>query len=182
MQLHMQPRCVVCSKTSPNLRTSDGMAVITLNTINMITSIPDEKLVEINTVVPKRKLLTYTSVMEFCDHYELQFIHPSSSTLCYYITHLTCQFQSSKNVHNYISGVRFLHRQLGLTPEAIDSVSVISLLHAASITTKTPPLRCLPTLPHLLHRLCLLTSTLGPLRALHTGVSSFWVLCYAAAN
>ena len=44
--------------------------------------------------------------------------HPSSVMLCYYITHLH-QFQSSKSVRNYISGVRFLHKQLGLTPDGL---------------------------------------------------------------
>ena len=86
-------------------------------------------------------------------------IHPSS-TLCYYITHLTSQFQSAKIMWNYISRVRFLHKQLSLTLEAINSFTITSLLHAIDITLRTPPLGCLPILPHLLHQLCLLTTRL----------------------
>ena len=77
------------------------------------------------------------SFIEFCNDYHLHFICPSSSTLCCYITHLTCHVQSSKSVHNYISGVRFLHRQLGLTSTAIDSFPVISLPHVEDITMCT---------------------------------------------
>ena len=77
-----------------------------------------------------------------------QLFNESSALLCYYIAHLTRQFLSSKSIINYISMVRFLHKQLGLTQEAIDAFPITSLL-------STPPLRCPPILPHLLHRLCL---------------------------
>ena len=97
--------------------------------------------------------------IECCDHYHLKFIQPSSSTLCCYITYLTGHFQSSKSVYN-ISGVRVLLRQLELTAEVIDSFPIISLLHAADITMQTPPLGCLPILPHLPHQLCLIFSSL----------------------
>ena len=100
--------------------------------------------------------------MAFFHHYHLQFIHPSSATVCYYITHLTYQFKSSKRMHNYISGVRFLHKQLGLAPEALDSVPVALLLRATGITIRTLPLRHIPILPDLLLHLCALISSLEP--------------------
>ena len=34
--------------------------------------------------------------MDFCHHYHLQFFHPSSATVYYYITPLTRQFKSTK--------------------------------------------------------------------------------------
>ena len=64
---------------------------------------------------------------------------------------------------NYISGVRFLHKELGLTLPTIDSFLVTSLLQVADITMRTLPLRCLPIFPHLRHQLCLLTTSLRPL-------------------
>ena len=69
--------------------------------------------------------------IQFCDHYRLPFINPEVATICYYITHFTTTFSSSKSVLNYInyiSRVRFLHKQLGLGPEALDSFSVQCLL------------------------------------------------------
>ena len=101
--------------------------------------------------------------INFCDHYQCPFLLPSISTVSMYITHLTRWFQSSCSVRNYVSGIRVLHRQLGLSPMALDSFQVQSLLRAADISMRTPPLRCLPILPDILHHLCLLTPSLGPL-------------------
>ena len=96
-------------------------------------------------------------------HGILQSSKPSSATLCYYITLLTHQFQSPKSIHNYISKIRFLHKQLRLTLEAIDSAPLISLLKAADIIMRTSLLRHLHIRPDLLHHLYLLTTSLRPL-------------------
>ena len=95
--------------------------------------------------------------MEFCDHNLLQFIH-SSATFCYspvnpsergrsrgsmpdwlgyslliyHISHLPIPI--TKEHPNYISRVRFLHKQLGLTPQALDSFPITPLQRAADIT------------------------------------------------
>ena len=45
----------------------------------------------------------------------------------------------------------------------LNSFQVQSLLRTADISMRTPSLRRLPILPDLLHRLCLLTPSLGPL-------------------
>ena len=86
-----------------------------------------------------------STFIKFCDHYHLPFINPSMSTICCYITHLTHHFKSSASVRNYLSGVRFLHKQLGLTTESLDSFPVTSLLRAARITMRTPPLGGCPS-------------------------------------
>ena len=78
--------------------------------------------------------------IRFCNNYSLKFINPAPSTLCYFITHLSSTFSSSKSVRNYVSRVCFLHTQLRLTMEAFDSFQVSSLLRAADLTTKTTPL------------------------------------------
>ena len=96
-----------------------------------------------------------STFMNFCVHYHLSFIMPSVSTTCCYITYLTQHCKSASSVRNYISGVRFLHKELGLTPDNVDSSPVSSLLRPGDITTRVPPLRHLPILPTLLHQLCL---------------------------
>ena len=104
--------------------------------------------------------------IKFCDHYHFPFINPSIDTidtLSCYITHLTQHFRSPASVCNYLSGVRFIHKQLGLSPTSLHSFPVTSLLRGASITMRTPPLRLLPILPQLLHQLCTLSSSLGAL-------------------
>ena len=59
--------------------------------------------------------------------------------------------------------VRTIHTELGLTPPALESFQVSSMLRAADISMRTPPLQCLPILPLLLHHLCSITSSLGSL-------------------
>ena len=66
-------------------------------------------------------------------------------------------------MRNNVSRVHFLHRQLGLTPEAFNSFHVMSLLRAVDVTMRTPPLRQLPIFPHLLTQLCQLSGSLGSL-------------------
>ena len=80
-----------------------------------------------------------------------------------YITHLSRRLQSSCNVRNYVSRIWVLHWELELSPTALDSFQVQSLLRAADISMRTPTLRHLPIPPDLLHRLYLLTPSLGPL-------------------
>ena len=102
------------------------------------------------------------SFIPVCDQYHLSFINSAISTMCYYITHLSSKFTSAKCVWNYVSRVRFLHMQLGLASEALDSFPVSSLLRTVDLTMRTLP-RLLPILPHLLTQLCHLLSSLGSL-------------------
>ena len=72
--------------------------------------------------------------MDFCHHYKLQFINPSSATVCYYIIYVTRRFTVATSVRNYVSGVKFLYMQLGLILEALDSFPVNCLLRTADLT------------------------------------------------
>ena len=83
-----------------------------------------------------------------------------------------------KSVRNYISGVYFLHKQLGREAVAMDSVPVTSLLQAAELSMRTQQLRHLPILPNLLHQLCSLVDNLRQLGI--TSVLNFRVLWYAS--
>ena len=66
-------------------------------------------------------------------------------------------------MHNYISEVRFCHKQLGIAPEALDCFPVTSLLRAIDIIMWTPPRRHLLFLPDLRLCLCALTTSVGSL-------------------
>ena len=71
--------------------------------------------------MPAKHARQAQAYIRFCDNYNLQFIYPQVSTI-YYVTHLTTTcFSSAKSIRNYICGVRFLHKQLSLTPEGLDS-------------------------------------------------------------
>ena len=101
------------------------------------------------------------SFIQFCDHYHLCFLDPDVSTICLYITHLTHHFSSARSICNYMSGVRTIHKEMRLTPPALESFQVSCLLWAADISMRTPPLQCLSILPPLLHRICSITYILG---------------------
>ena len=103
---------------------------------------------------------TYTN---FCDHYRFPFINPSLSTITCYITYRTQNFQSTCSIYNYMYGVRFLHKEVGLARDSLDSFPVTALLRAADITMRVHPCRHLPILPTLLLQLCQLTFSLGAL-------------------
>ena len=55
------------------------------------------------------------------------------------------------------------HKELGLNTDAVDSFPVTSLIWAADISMCVSPLRRILILPGLLHQLCLLSYSLGPL-------------------
>ena len=116
------------------------------------------------------------AVITFCDHYNLDFTNTASSTLCYYIIHLTSIFNSSKSIRNYVSKVRFLHKQLSLVLESLDSFPVSSLLRAADLTMRTALFQHLAFLSHLLTKLCQLSSSLGSLGPPMKFCLTFWFL------
>ena len=64
---------------------------------------------------------------------------PSTAILCYDITYLTHLFQSARCMRNYIAGVRFLHKEFGLTLDTIHSFPVTSLIQVADLTITPPP-------------------------------------------
>ena len=99
----------------------------------------------------------------FCDNFGLPFINPHISTVSYFITHLTQRFSSAASVRNYVSGIRTMHKQLGLTAHSLDSYPIACLLRAADLTMRRPPLRRLPITPHLLTQLCVMCDSAGPL-------------------
>ena len=106
----------------------------------------------------RRQQDSYTA---FCEHYGYRPVNPSTSTLAYYITHLANKFTSAASVRNYVSGVAFMHKQLGVEAPAITSFPVTTLLRAVDLTLRTPPQRKQPIYPALLHKLCRLCDMIG---------------------
>ena len=81
------------------------------------------------------------SFIQFCDHYHLHLIDPDVSTVWLFIIHLTCRFSSACSIRNYVSRVRILHKELGLTPAALDSFQLSCMLRVANISMEMPLLR-----------------------------------------
>jgi hypothetical protein len=101
------------------------------------------------------------SYSQFCEHYGFQAVNPSTATMTYYITHLATKFTSAASVRNYVSGVAFMHKQLGGQAPAITSFPVTTLLCAVDLSLRTPPQRKQPIYPALLHKLCRLCDLIG---------------------
>ena len=79
------------------------------------------------------------------------------------LVYLTSRFSSAHSIRNYISGVRTLHKEIGVTPVTMETFQVSCLLWAADIFMRMPPLQGLPILPPLFHHLCIITPSLGAL-------------------
>ena len=79
------------------------------------------------------------SFINFRLHNHFQFLIPATPTVFYYVTYLTTKFTSVKSIRNYMSEICQLHKQLGLMSEAVDSFPVVSLLWAADLSLRIPP-------------------------------------------
>jgi hypothetical protein len=101
--------------------------------------------------------------MQFCSTYNLQYLQPAISTVACYITFLAKRFTSAQSVHNYVSGIRTMHRSIGLEAAALDSYPVACLLRASKISMRRAPHCVLPISTQLLIRLCQLCDSAGPL-------------------
>lgn len=101
--------------------------------------------------------------LDFCQHHHLRALDPLPSTICYYITYLAGRFTAANSVRNYISGIRFLHKQCGSDFQALDSFQVSCLLRATDMALRRPPNRKAPLTPELLTQLVALTPQLGEL-------------------
>ena len=108
--------------------------------------------------------LQVQSFIQFCNRYHISFLDPDISTMCLYITHLTRRFSSARSIHNYVSRVRTLYKEIGLTPVALGSFQVFCLLGGGRyLHANATPYDVFPSFPH-----CSITSapslpTWGPL-------------------
>jgi integrase len=88
-------------------------------------------------------------------------LNPQVDTLCYYITYLAKHFVSSASVRNYVSGVSYLHKSLGITCAALQAFPVTCILRAVDVALRRPAQQKRPIDPKLLIRLVSLTKYIG---------------------
>ena len=69
----------------------------------------------------------------------------------------------AKSIRKYVLGMHFLHKQLGWDAPALESFPVTCRLKATDLNMCSKLLRCLLTLLTLLHQLCSLADSRGPL-------------------
>jgi hypothetical protein len=100
---------------------------------------------------------------QFCQKHRFKELQPSVKTVCMYITYLSRHFTSANSIRNYVSGVRFFHKQLGLECSALDSFQVVCLLRAVDTALRRPPHRMLPITPDLLSKIISTAYKLGSL-------------------
>jgi hypothetical protein len=70
----------------------------------------------------------------FCEHFKLQAIQPSEQTVCLYMEFLSRSFVAPNSIQNYVSGVRTLHKMLGVECTSLDSFGV-KLMSRAILST-----------------------------------------------
>ena len=92
--------------------------------------------------------------IQFCQHYKLQALNPSTETLCLYATYLSNRLKAPKAVSNYMAAVRLLHKYLDLLPENMDSFQLSLILRAIKINKRHCEHQKPPIDPPLLKRLC----------------------------
>jgi hypothetical protein len=80
---------------------------------------------------------------------------------------LAHRFSSARSVRNYVSGVRFMHKALGLQACPLNSFLLATMLRAEDLTLRNPSHIKLTITPRLLHKLCLVTFQLGHMSIIH---------------
>ena len=92
----------------------------------------------------------------FCAKYQLQDVNPSTETICLYAEFLGQRFQSSRSVRNYISGVRLLHKYIGIDAPSLVSFDLELMLRALALTLTSISNQRLPISLSILRQLCTL--------------------------
>ncbi len=97
----------------------------------------------------------------FCRSHQVQYINPSTATICAYIEFLAQRFTSYKAICNYVSAIKLLHNYTQEKLDNIQDFQVTIMLRATSLTLRNIPQRKQPlTIDHLF-TLCNLCKTQG---------------------
>ena len=75
----------------------------------------------------------------FCTTHKLDYISPSSDTICMYIEHLAQTFQAWKSVKNYVAAISLLHKYVGATLHNLDSFPVKLMMRSLPLTMRHIP-------------------------------------------
>lgn len=103
--------------------------------------------------------------MSFCIHFTLQYINPSAKTLCLYAEFLTRSFHSPRAIRNYISGIRLLHKYIGIDCPALQSFDLHLILRALDLTMAHVPNQRIAIDIGLLKDICMVCDSLGTIGA-----------------
>ena len=104
-----------------------------------------------------------TSYLKFCISNDLQFVDPSTDTLCLYTEFLAQKFTSAKSVRNYLSAISFYHNVIGIPASNLGSFDYRLMQRALPLTMRAVPLQRLPMDPPLLRRICDICDHIGVL-------------------
>lgn len=105
----------------------------------------------------------FRAYFAFCMEFNLQDVNPSVDTICMYVEHLAQRFRSPKAVGNYISGVRLLHKYLGVACPSLHCFELDLMLRALDLTLQHVPNQRHPVTPDILQQLCQMCDHLGPM-------------------
>ena len=106
----------------------------------------------------RRQIKLYTA---FCNHYNLQDINPAADTVAMYIAYLTHRLSSAQSVANYVSGVRLLHKLVGVDAPALRAHDVHLMMRSVKLHLRRPEHRRLPFTPDHIDQLCGLCDVMG---------------------
>jgi hypothetical protein len=101
--------------------------------------------------------------ISFCIQFKLRDVNPSVDVICLFVEYLAQRFRSPQSVRNYVSGVRLLHKYLGITCPSLYSFELDLMLRALDITLVHVPNQRLPLTPGILQQLCQICDGLGTL-------------------
>ena len=105
----------------------------------------------------------FSTYLAFCMYYGLQDINPTPSTICAYAEFLARTCKSPRTIKNYVSGVRLLHKNLGLDPPSLHCFQLQLILRAMEIAMDHFSNQKLPITVSMLRELCIACNTLGTL-------------------
>ncbi len=92
--------------------------------------------------------------MTFCAYHKVQFVQPTTQTLCAYVEKLAQSFVSHKSLLNYIGAIRLLHKYMGKEAKNLESFEVGLMIRASALTMRQIPNVKLPVNTQMLLKLC----------------------------
>ncbi len=92
--------------------------------------------------------------IQFCHKHDLQYVNPSTETLCLYVQYLMENFKAAKSVKSYVGTIDLLHKYIDVTPHNLQSFEVTLMLRVATLTMRSIPRRAEAIPVTLLRRIC----------------------------
>lgn len=102
----------------------------------------------------KNHITQFRTYIAFCTYFDLEYLQPSSETMCWYAELLNRSFKSPDAVKGYISAIRLLHKLLGRPCEAADSFDLTLTLRGIELSNTHFVQKKLPITLDLLCDLC----------------------------